>query len=179
MRKRAIPQLAGGSLLAVISIMGIVHGVRGAISEVSYFQARYGHARDELKRSLDLSGRAFDNLPYHYYACIWAGKQAFYEGGPKHADTAARWADRGMALNPYNSEIVHLKTEVTARQSVEKAIAIWKPYREWHFWEPFNHFVLFDLYLRADNIEAAEEVLYWLNDTKFFHRADDMFQRAL
>ncbi len=166
-RRRALALFLGGAAAA-----GIVYGTRAAISERLYFRARYGAGRGDVETGLALAARAARWCPYNYYLCAWIGKQAFYGRAAssrpeERLKDAAQWADAGYRLNPFNGEIVHLKTEVAAVSSPRAALAIWEPYAEWAFWNRFNQAFLADLYLRCGELEQAEETLYWLKDTPF------------
>jgi hypothetical protein len=162
--------------VAALSLMGLVYGVSAAVGEISYFHSRYGVGRRDLTRALALSERAAAFYPFDYYVSIWAGKQAFHGRHQAAAaaesealvGAAARWAKRGYRLNPYNSETVQLWADVLALKSPRAALDVWAPYVERHFWEPFNHVFLVDLYLRAGDLEKAEEALYWAKPSDQF-----------
>lgn len=174
-----------GLALVAFSVFGFVHAIRLECSEIHYHAARYGRSGKHIDSLLAASHTAHRIWPRNYYACIWAGKTAFHrrlEDGGKHEaerlEEARFWAAEGLAINPHNSELAHLHTEVLALADPAAALAFWEPYVERRFWEPFNHFVLVELYTRLGNLEKAEESLFWLQDTPLFENGAAIIDAA-
>lgn len=172
--------------LAALALAGTLYGLAAAVGETCYFQSRYGCARGDLARTLAWSRTAAACYPFDYYVSIWAGKQAFHgrhdAATPAERDSrveaATYWARRGYGLNPYNSESVQLWADVLALSSPSAALAVWEPYVQRHFWDPFNHVFLVDLYLRADELEKAEASLYWAQKSNAFQGLRDRLDAA-
>jgi hypothetical protein len=172
--------------LLIFSILGMVHSVRALVAQSLYHYGRYGMgSKESPARIAELCSTAHKLYPYNYNFCVWAGKQAFY--GRQEADDvgavelliqARRWGDAAYAMNPRNSEAVHLKTEALSIDSLDEAISLWEDFVNWHFWEPFNQWVLFDLYERAGRLDQAEMTMYWLQETEYAERAESMLRSA-
>ncbi|MDP6525560.1 MAG: hypothetical protein QGH15_15190 [Kiritimatiellia bacterium] len=186
------PMRLAGALLLLISLVGILHGIRAGIAQVIYCHSRYMSREADPETILKQCGTAHSFYPYNYYFCIWAGENAYHNRGKGNTArskellaAAGDWADTGHDLNPYNSELAVLKTDVLAGNAgtMEEAIALWESYLDWNFWEPFNHFVMIDLYIKAGRLQDAEEALYWLQDTKYFtdlaKRLESEFRKQL
>ncbi|MBL7114486.1 MAG: hypothetical protein ISS35_01860 [Kiritimatiellae bacterium] len=172
--------------LLIFSALGMVHSVRALVAQSFYHYGRYGEgSKKSPLRIAAACAKAHKLYPYNYNFCIWAGKQAFY-GRYETNDVAAvelliqarLWSDAAHTLNPRNSEAVHLKAEVLALDSLDEAILLWEDYVNWCFWEPFNQWVLFDLYERAGRLEQAEMTMYWLQETEYAERAESMLRSA-
>jgi len=179
-----------GAFLLVISVLGILHGARAGVAQAIYCRSRYMSPDATPERIAEDCNRAHALYPYNYYFCIWTGENAFHNRGKEGTtrahnllSVAEKWAHIGHELNPYNSEIKVLKTDVLSMSSIDAAVALWEPYLDWSFWEPFNHFVMVDLYIKAGRLDEAEEALYWLKDTRYFkdlaERLDAEFHKQL
>ena len=175
---RKIAILAAGLLLLVISAVGAVHGVRAGLSQALYRQAKFGAGRDNPRGILRRCAAAHKLYPLNYYACIWAAEQAYYTVGQTRAAesdqrllAAQTWCDRGLELNPYRSQLRLLKTRLLARTALPNAIEYWETYVNEHFWEPYNHAVLVDLYARAGRFEDASAALKWVEGSPHYNEA--------
>jgi tetratricopeptide (TPR) repeat protein len=178
-------QQAAGTLVVLLSLVAMIHSVRAAVAASLYQRARYGPASRDIEQVLRLCERAHALYPYDYYVCIWAGKQAWAawrDSGPDSAESrlsaSREWATRGMAINPHNSELTHLYTEHLALTDPNAALAVWQPYVQRRFWDPFNHAFLVDLLVRAGRIDEAEESLYWVKDSPLFEPTRRMLDAA-
>lgn len=170
---------ACGVTLTVFGVLAAVHAVRAGVSEFLYRSARYGEHRDAPARIETICRRAHALYPYNYYTCVWAGKTAFYrqEGADARA-SAEFWVQAGRRLNPHNGELTHLKAELLAGSSPREALALWRDYVDWRFWNPYNQFVLLDLASRVGEWDEAERALFWLQDTPYFKQGEAVLENA-
>lgn len=171
------------ALACLLAALAVLHCCRAGLASVLYYQSRYGHKGKDPAAALDQARRAHALYPHNYLLAISAGKQAFYAGrgatnGTERLQQARHWSAIAFGLCPFNSEAAHLRAEVLALDSLPDAIALWERYRDRVFWEPFNHWLLVDLYVRAGEWDRAAEALYWLKDTPLFKPAEDMIRRA-
>ena len=164
-----------GAILFLVSIAGILQATRAGVAQIIYYHSRYISPDSGSETIVKQCETAHSFYPYNYYFCIWAGENAYHNRGKGNTArsrellvAAKNWAGIGHDLNPYNSELAVLMTDVLSGTSIDDAISLWESYLDWNFWEPFNHFVMIDLYIKAGRLEEAEEALYWLQDTKYF-----------
>ena len=182
--KRNLPVVGAWILLSLLSFGAVVYSVLAAASAALYYDSRYRQADGDPIRALKLAREAHALYPHNYLLCVAMGKRAFYvdpqapdqEGWRAEAD---RWSERAYALCPFDSEAAHLRTEVLARVALPRAVALWEQYRDRVFWEPFNQWMMLDLYVRAGQLDKASEALYWLKDTPYFEKADGMVRGAI
>lgn len=156
-----------GIVLAVAGLMACVYGVRVAGSQYDYFRLKYGRLADaapEVKAVL--AERAHARYPLNYYLCQlvtddfqthsgeggWVQRQA-------RRTAAADWCERGRRLNPYGRELAWLAAGIARLKSPEAALAIWEPYVERVFWDPWNLAVLIRLRVDAGRLDAARKLL--------------------
>ena len=182
---RRFVQLASGLLLLCVSVCGIWFGVRAAIGQALYFQAKYGSLHSDNDVALDTCERAYRMYPHSYYMCLRAGWTAYRTrrgangaDRPERIELAGRWCRRGLALNQRKRHLLLLDTQIRALSSVDDAIDAWKNYIEWHFWHPANHVELIKLYIRAGDYEGAEESLKWVKGSRYFDKTRKQLQEA-
>lgn len=174
MKRIAMPVF--GLLLASLSIVGVVHGVRAALAQALYGRAKYGDWKEQPERILEACERADALYPWNYYFCAWAAERAFYadDRGDTRVDrraAAARWCERGLALNPYAMELRLLDARLAEARSPAEAARKWAGYVDWHFWEPYNHAILVELYARAGQYENAMQSMRWVAGSRYEREA--------
>jgi len=179
--------LCCGTILLIIAAIGVFGSARASLSYVIYHGAKFTpprrHERPEAAaRRCEAAHRLY---PHNYYMCIWIAEKCWYArydiDGSESADRvalAAKWCDRGLALNTRKSQLRLLKTRLLAKHSLRDAIAEWKAYVDWHFWEPHNHAVLVGLYAEAGDFAEAARSLEWVKGSKHYAEAHRKLQEA-
>jgi len=157
---------AVGVVLLVLSLAGTVHAVRAGLAGGLSWRAHYGAPKASPEEIAALCSKAFALYPCNWYFSITAAEAAYYgaaevEGEAKgeRLRLAQVWCDRGLAQNPYKSQLRRLKTRLLWTESPTQAIAYWEAYTQWHYWEPYNHATLAELYAQAGRFAEAERTL--------------------
>ena len=176
-----------GVLLLLLSCAGLWHSARAGLSYLVYHHVKFTPPReyDRPESAAMRCEAAHRFYPYNYYMCIWIAEKCWYErydvDGSESAarvSLARRWCDSGVDLNRRKSQLRLLKTRLLARDSVRDAIAQWKDYVDWHFWEPYNHAVLVELYAQEGDYAGAMESLAWVKGSKHYAEAHLALQKA-
>ena len=174
-----------GLFLLVLSLCGIVHGVRAGMAHALYFQARYGGRESHPDAIFVLCEQADRLYPFNYNLCILAAKTAYaasFSGDRNESARllalAERWCDKGLRIDVYKRSLRLLKTRLMAMKSLPDAIRYWEAYVEWEFWAPRNHAVLVELYSRAGDFDRALESLAWTRGSDCYADASRKFTEA-
>ncbi len=160
---------ATGLVTAAACLLILAHAARAAWAQWNYSSLRYGRgAAAPLPDKLRRGEASFQAYPWNYYLCIYLAEAAWHASGsaaeserPFLLDAARKWCERGLALNPYRSQLRWLKTEFLRRESPARALQYWRAYVEWDFWTPHHHAALAELAAEAGDFRQAEESLYW------------------
>ncbi|MCX7591089.1 MAG: hypothetical protein N2255_05615 [Kiritimatiellae bacterium] len=174
------------ALLLVFSGAGVIHGVRAGRAQVLYHDAKYSiaaHEPDGILRRCEVAQKLY---PFNYYFHIWAAENAWRaylgaaanEGRTRWLEAARFWCDTGLACNPYRSELRTLKMRLLAMDSVEEAIRYWRSYLDWHFWEPYNHALMVELYAKAGDFERAVAEMRWVRGSRHYEDARRILDEA-
>jgi len=173
--RTAIIQCVAGVALLAVAGYGICYGIQASIAQALYHEAKYGGVKDDAGLVLNRCEEAYRLYPCNYYFCIWTAEKAYYRSfgvekneARKLLAAAERWCDAGLELNFCNSQLRLLKTRLIERKSVPDAINYWQAYVEWQFWEPYNHAVLADLYVKSGQFEKASDSLQWVKGSKYY-----------
>jgi hypothetical protein len=173
-------QVCVGVLLFILSVFGLSYACRTACAQVLYHEAKFGLPAADARQVLDLCERSWRLYPHGYYLAIWAAETAyrnrFSSGGvenPARVEQTRVWCERGLALNPYDSQLRDLKTQLLARDSAVAAARYWGEYVEWSFWDPWNHARLAELHAAAGDYERALESLDWAKGSEYHAAARD------
>jgi hypothetical protein len=173
------PTLTGAAaVLLLVSAWGLWRGAHAVPCQVLYHQAKYGAAEHDVDGILDRCERAFALYPHNYYFLIWAAEAAYYdrfdEEGverPERVAAAELWCRRGLEATVYSSQLRMLKTRLIERKSLADAILYWEEYVRWHFWSPYNHAVLVELYAKAGRLTDAVASLKWTERSEYHAEA--------
>lgn len=178
-------RLCAGLLLLTLSLCGVVHGTRASLAQAMYHQAKYGSANNDTERIINRCENAHGLYPYNYYFCIWTAEKAYYAGlnsdgtnARRHTAAVRAWCDRGLALNFHKSQLRLLKTRLLENESLAAAIKYWEEYVDWHFWEPYNHAVLAEMYAGAGDFDKAIRSLRWVKGSEHYDKASARLQEA-
>ena len=170
-------ELVIGFILVTISALGVVQGVRAGIAQAIHCSIRYGSDSEEVSPEVASQAceKAHRSYPYNYYLCTWISEKAYYnrfdEEGKEiegRRDIAGAWCARGLALNKRKSQLRLMNTRFIAEKSVPDAIAYWKEYVEWDFWDPYSHAVLVDYYVDVGDLEGATSELEWVKGSPHY-----------
>lgn len=183
--RRTTWKTCGGTLLVVLGLYGTHYGLRATRAYWLYHHAKYGAGQERLPVIMRAIEQAHRFYPHNYRFCTWAAQRA-YEARPgrdgeereRLTRASENWTDVGLALNRYSGPLHLLKARLIQSRDPAAAAAWWARYLEWHFWEPYNHAVLFDLYLDAGNLEKAAQSLDWLENTAHFASASERYREA-
>lgn len=167
-----------GPLVAVISLVGIVHGARASLAQGLYYQASYGEAKDNPDRVLEACARAERLYVWNYLFCSRATGSAFVKADSltnaaqkaRFLAAAEKWCDCGLSLNPYSRELILRKAGLlgSGNGGAAKAAAYWAGYTDWHYWNPENHSILGRMYVWAGDFEKAEACASLIRNTREF-----------
>lgn len=155
----------GVALFAVTSA-GLVHSIRAAWAARLSYRAQLETPVAEVDRIIEICRKAYALYSWNYYLSIYTAEAAYYQAGNVSGETrsewlrqARLWCDRGLAQNPYKSQLRRLKTRFLWEESPSLAIEYWKAHTDWQYWEPYNHATLAELYARYGDFEKAEAEL--------------------
>lgn len=165
-----------GVLILVMSTAGLWYAGRAAWAARLSYRAQHGFPQPDVEQILDWSQRAFSLYPYNYYLSIFAAETAYYRAGDvreaartERLRRAQLWCDRGLEQNGYKSQLRRLKTRFLWEESPAEAIGYWEAYTDWHYWEPYNHATLAELYAKAGDFEKAGRELNVIANFPGFH----------
>ena len=154
--------MIGFAVLAA-AIWGVRTSAHACVAQFMYYEAKRGQYAGHVDRVLSQCRKAYDLYPWNYYFAIHAAESAYYGAGDRgtgqwaeRMESARLWCDRGLALNPWKSQLRRLKSRLLWEESPGKAIAYWRAYTDWQYWEPYNHEVLAEMYAKAGDFEQAE-----------------------
>jgi len=174
---RTFLSILAGILILALSACGILHGMRAGVAQGLYRQAKFGSVRDKPRGIFRRCERARRLYPYNYYFCILASEKAYDRArslrGAGKADLMAiseKWCDEGLALNRYRRKLRVLKAKHLRRRSPDEAVMYWEEYVDWHFWDPYNHALLADIYASAGYFGKALESLEWVKGSEHYDR---------
>lgn len=165
-----------GILILVMSTAGLLYAGRAAWAARLSYRAQHGLPQPDVEQVLAWSQRAYVLYPYNYYLSIFAAETAYYRAGDVRGEAreerlrmAQLWCERGLEQNRYKSQLRRLKTRFLWEESPAKAIAYWEAYTDWHFWEPYNHATLAEMYAKAGEFEKADLELKLISAFPGFH----------
>ncbi len=157
---------SAGILLVVIGSAGAWHAVQSERVACLYRKARYGSAAGDLQQIRVLAERAYAVSPVHYLFWTWvaecardAGKAATGEAREELASARARWCERGLSANPWSPSLRAIHAGLLCERDPRAAVRWWESCVDWHYWEPYNHALLAELYARAGDFPRAFGVL--------------------
>ena len=180
-----------GTVLCLFSGWMTGYAARVSLAQQIHHAAKYGIHKDAASEELsDYWERSTKLYPHNYHLYIWAAEKCWYSRyiKPGVEDTsrltaAGRWCSSGLKANYYSSQLRLLKTHLIERESVADAVEYWEDYVDWHFWSPYNHVVLVDLYVKAGDFVRASESLEWVRNSKYYKEAsrklDDAWQKEM
>jgi len=175
----------GGALLIALGIYGSHYAWRAARAHWLYHGAKFGRQSDDVPAILGSIERAHRLYPHNYRYCIWAAEQAFFNHGEVDEEERERlwraaesWTDVGLALNRFSGSLHLLRARQLERHDPAKAATSWAKYVNWHFWEPYNHAVLVDLYASMGDFDRATDELAWVKDSEHYEWAAERLQNA-
>ncbi len=154
-----------GALVLLVSVVGMVHAARAACAAGAYYAATYGVARPSPETVLDLAQRSYRQYPWNYYFSIQAAEIAYRqsEGASTNAvdwlQKSQWWCQRGLAQNPYKSQLRRLQTRFLLAESPVRAIPYWAAYTDWNYWEAYNHATLAELCAEGGDFDRADREL--------------------
>lgn len=158
-----------GGLLLLVSVAAAVHGARAGLAAWMSYRTQRNQASGDVERVLAACAKAYALYPWNYYFSIFAAETAYYRAGEvrgawreERLRLSRLWCDRGLAQNPYRSQLRRLKTRFLWEESPGQAIEYWKAHTEWQFWYAYNHATLAELYARAGDFGRAQEELKWV-----------------
>ncbi len=175
----------GGALLITLGIFGAHYAWRASCAHWLYHYAKFGGGRDDLPSILRSIEKGHRLYPHNYRFCTWAAEQAFYgrsevrgEQRDRRCRAAENWTDVGLALNHFSGPLHFLKARLLERRDPAAAAASWARYVKWHFWEPYNHAVLVDLYASMGDFDRASDELDWVKGSAHYEWALSRLQNA-
>ena len=173
---RIVFSIVAGVLILAVSACGIVHGMRSSVAQGLYRQAKFGSARDNPRGVFRRCERAQALYPYNYNFCILAAEMAYGRArgmvtGSELREISERWCDEGLKLNRYRRKLRVLKAKHLAVRSPEEAVTYWEEYVDWHFWDPYNHALLANIYASAGYFGKALESLEWVKGSEHHEKA--------
>jgi hypothetical protein len=178
-------QTCGGALLVALGIFGAHYAWRASRAHLLYYHAKHGAGREDLPTILRSIEKAHRLYPHNYRFCTWAAEQAFHSRSEVRGEeregrcrAAENWTDVGLGLNRFSGPLQLLKARLLARRDPAAAAAGWARYVNWHFWEPYNHAVLVDLYASSGDFDRASDELDWVRGSEHYEWALGRLQDA-
>jgi hypothetical protein len=157
---------SAGAVLVVVGIAGVWIALRNEQVACLYHEAKYGRASGDLRRICALAERAHAISPNHHLFWTWVAERCRDERktttGPSRAEwrgALARWCGRGLAANPWSPALRVIHAGLLSEQDPRAAVRWWESCVDWHYWEPYNHALLGELYARAGDFSRAFQVL--------------------
>lgn len=175
-----------GVVLAAAGLMAVGYGVRVAIAQTDYYRLKYGtHADARPENKAPVAEQAHARYPSNYYLCqlmaddFWtqSGEGGWAQRAARTA-AAADWSERGRGRNPYGRALVWTAADIARLQSPDAALAIWEPYVERVFWEPWNLASLISLQAEAGRLDAARRLLPLLHGQAEYAAAASAIENA-
>lgn len=158
--------VAMGTTLLCLSLAGVIHGTGAAWAARLSCRAQLAQPPLAVEQVVAWCYKAYTLYPWNYYFSIYTAELAYYQAdavsGPDRAERlrqARIWCDRGLVQNPFKSQLRRLKTRFIWEESPSEAIAYWKAYTDWQYWEPYNHATLAEMYSRYGEADKAEAEL--------------------
>lgn len=162
-----------GLCVCVLALIWVGQSVRAGLAQWFYYHAKYGKPVPAVDRLNDLCRRAYTLYPHNYYFSTLAAETAYSSAQQSEADVrrqwiqdAAVWCERGLRQNWWKSQMRRLKARLLWATSPSESIRFWKTYVDWHYWEPYNHAVLAEMYGEMGDFEMAESTLALIRDTR-------------
>ncbi len=185
LRKSRTWQTCGGALLVALGIFGAHYAWRASRASWIYYRAKYGTNSDDLQLTLRSIEKAHRLYPHNYRFCTWVAERAFLsrsnlrgEARERRNRAAENWTHVGLALNRFSGPLNLLKARLLQRHDPAAAATHWAGYVSWHFWEPYNHAVLVDLYASMGDFDRASDELRWVEGSEHYEWALGRLQDA-
>jgi hypothetical protein len=173
-----------GVVLVLLGFAGMVEAIRAGWAQAIYQDTRYGAG---LPMGPEETGRwcarAYRLYPHNVYFSIWTARKAFYEDAdkpltPERLALARVWCERGLRQNFHKTSLRLLMTHLLMRDDPAAALAWWKRYVDWHFWAPYNHAVLAELYAMNGDDCHALAALKWTVGSPYEAQARQAIEQA-
>ena len=170
---------AGGAVLLIGCMVGVVYSACAGIGQAFYYSARYGPNREDTAHVLRAATLAMRVYPRNYYVCLQACERAYSDSfrvsdqgeRDRLRSLALAWCKRGLHLNFYNSSLRFRWVNILEKTDVAAALRVWENYVDWHFWNRHNQSVLVDLAARSGEFETAERALDLLEGSGYFGKS--------
>ena len=167
-----------GWILLILGASGAVYGSVVAAAQTLYFTAKYGAAREDLPRALSLLEAAYRIYPHNFRGSLVAAERAWAESeradGPEASGrwrkVSEMWCERGLRANPNERSLRFRWAACLSERDLPAAIRYMEDYVTWHFWHPWNHAVLAELYARAGDFDRADQSLFWVRQNPQYDR---------
>jgi len=184
--RNALPTVLFGLLIFALSLWGALYAVRAARAQQLYHAGKYGAQENATPDSLAAGwNRSYALYPHNYHLCIAAAEKCWYSRyvepnteDPSRLADASLWCDRGLEANFYPSQLRLLKTHLLEKESLPDAAEYWEEYVDWHFWAPYNHAVLVDLYARVGDYTMASDSLERVKGSGHYKEAQEKLREA-
>ncbi len=175
-----------GIVLAVAGLAAVGYGLRVAIAQSCYYRLKYGAlAVASPENKAPVAERAHARYPSNYYLNQLMASDFLTQSGegewPQRVARRAAaddWCERGRRLNPYSRELAWTAASIARLQSPEAALAIWEPYVERVFWDPWNLAGLISLKVAAGRVDAARKLLPLLHGRPEYADAASAIENA-
>ena len=178
--------IIAGALLCVCSVLMAGYAAKVSLAQQIYHTAKYRLQKDSTPEELsDYWKRSSELYPHNYHLYIFAAENFWYNcdidtetEDRSRLIAAEMWCNRGLNANYYSSQLRLLKTHLLEKKSVAAAIEYWEDYVDWHFWSPYNHAVLVDLYVKSGDFVHASDSLEWVKKTKYYKKTKQKLDNA-
>lgn len=172
------------SILILVAIMGFIYSVRATIAQVLYYSAKYGSARNYTDGIIWRAERIKNLYPQHYLAFTYAASSAYRESKnnslreKEMKNIAREFCDLALESNPYKRQMRLLDARLIAENNPYAAVEKWKNYLEWAFWDPLNHKLMIEFYLKAGDIASAVESLEFTIGSPYYEQSKQMINET-
>jgi hypothetical protein len=160
-----------GIVFVLIGLFGIRHSINATKAQVIYAKSRYAKGSKKLSPEEVYSNYiyAVNLYPYNFYFAAYAGEKIFYnlhnykgQELEEKTEIVKDIAGDGIKINSYNSQLIYLHMRMLEKDSPWAALACWKKFVDWYFWNDYNHSVLAELYAKSGMYEKAMNELKYL-----------------
>jgi len=169
-------------VLVFAALIGCVYSLRVTLAQIFYYEAKYGVSKDCIDGIIWRAEKIKSLYPWHYLAFTHAAARANKEAkdNPERMiemkDIANRFCTLSLRLNPYKRQMRLMEARLISEKNTLLAVDKWKSYLEWAFWDPLNHKIMVEFYLKAGDFASAMESLEFTLNSPYYEECRNMIR---
>lgn len=164
----------------MLGLIGCGHSLRAELAQRLYHHIKFGATQPVFDELVSQARLAQDLYPCNYRLCEWVAQKAWEQYAATNSTVPLKdvteWATAAAGLNPYPRNIREVRRKCFEAESLREAISYWAEFVDWSFWDPYNHAVLLELYVRSGNVEGVLAEMKWVRNTAYASRAVELAQ---